>query len=155
MTIYSIGLEVTTKDGTFNFLNEKGEKDNSKVKALLEKMPSLSVMKEWVAQNKLKSELDKIDPLAYPFLRWVMASNRCHLKKLTEKERIKEMNTVHQYALISSAPEKEKIFQELKKKYGSIYAFHGSALCNWHSIMRLGLKNMSNTKGMMNVSCFL
>lgn len=52
---------------------------------------------------------------------------------------------------MSSTPEKEKKFQELKKKHGSIFAFHGSALCNWHNILRNGLKNMSNSAGMKNV----
>lgn len=45
----------------------------------------------------------------------------------------------------SSPPEKEKQFQELKAKHGSFYAFHGSGFGNWHSILRVGLKNYSGT----------
>jgi hypothetical protein len=51
---------------------------------------------------------------------------------------------------MSGEPAKEKKFQELKTKYGSSWGFHGSAACNWHSIMRIGLKNMSGTSGQLN-----
>lgn len=52
--------------------------------------------------------------------------------------------------MASSPPEKESTFRSLKKKYGSFYAFHGSALFNWHAILRVGLKNMSGTPGQLN-----
>lgn len=58
---------------------------------------------------------------------------------------ISEMNTEHQYMFLSSPPEKEAKFQELKQAKGSIWAFHGSAFANWHSILRIGLKNYSHT----------
>lgn len=61
-------------------------------------------------------------------------------------KRIPEMNTEYQYMFLSSPPEKEAEFQQLKKKHGSILAFHGSAFGNWHSILRIGLKNFSNTE---------
>jgi hypothetical protein len=48
--------------------------------------------------------------------------------------------TPHQYLLITSSPEKEAIFQELKAKHGSKFAFHGSPVENWHSILRDGLQ---------------
>ena len=38
--------------------------------------------------------------------------------------------------MISATPEKEARFQALKLHYGSILAWHGSPLANWHSIMR-------------------
>lgn len=56
------------------------------------------------------------------------------------------MDTPHQYLLLSDAPEKEVKFQEFKKKHGSTFAFHGSSIENWHSIMRNGLMNASGTK---------
>jgi poly [ADP-ribose] polymerase 6/8 len=54
------------------------------------------------------------------------------------------MKTEHQYMFLSSPPEKESKFQELKKKKGSFWAFHGSPFANWHSILRVGLKNYSS-----------
>lgn len=53
------------------------------------------------------------------------------------------MNTEYQYMFMSSPPEREANFQQLKKKHGSIWAFHGSPFGNWHSILRIGLKNFS------------
>lgn len=67
---------------------------------------------------------------------------------------IKEMYTDHQYYLLSSSPEKEEKFQKYKNQYGSFYAFHGSGLCNWHAIMRNGLKNMSGTDGQLNGAAY-
>lgn len=32
-----------------------------------------------------------------------------------------------------------------KRKHGSFFCFHGSSLENWYSIMRNGLRNLSNT----------
>lgn len=131
--------------------------------------------------GKLKENCDKLHPLVYSLLRWILASNRSHLKKLTPDESLSQFKTrmficyvysiiEYQYLLMSSPPEKEKKFQEYKAKYGSIYGvytsnitncnsgmycsifidlfkFHGSALVNWHSIMRNGLRNMSGTAG--------
>jgi hypothetical protein len=39
-------------------------------------------------------------------------------------------------------------FDELASKFGTITAFHGSSLDNWHSIIHNGLKNLSGTKDM-------
>jgi hypothetical protein len=48
--------------------------------------------------------------------------------------------------MASSTPEKEAKFQALKRKgYKSVFAFHGSPLDCWHSIVRTGLKNVSRT----------
>ena len=37
-------------------------------------------------------------------------------------------------------------FAQLKEAHGSQYAFHGSPLWNWHSILRSSLRNLSNTE---------
>jgi poly [ADP-ribose] polymerase 6/8 len=67
-------------------------------------------------------DINNLDVLAFPLLRWVVSSNRSHLKKLEKNEMVSQMNTTHQYLLMSSTPEKEKRFQALKKKHGSFYA---------------------------------
>jgi poly [ADP-ribose] polymerase 6/8 len=65
------------------------------------------------------------------------------------------MNTEHQYLLMSGTPDKEKKFQGLKVKSEGVYlGFHGSAACNWHSILRCGLKNMSGSKGQINGAAY-
>jgi len=156
---YPEGLEITVIDKTTNKetkydLKRKDENDNSKIKDVLSKFPSLAEMKKFIEKQTFLEELNKCHPLCFPLLRWLIASNRCHLKKLTQKESIGDMNTDHQYLMLSGTPEKEKKFAEMKKQYSSIWAFHGSALCNWHSIMRKGLKNMSGTKGQVNGAAY-
>merc|ERR1712070_1011730 len=83
-------------------------------------------------------------------IQWIVASNRVFLKPLEQSRRIEDFRTPFQYLMISAAPERESEFQKLKKVHGSVFAFHGSPAENWHSIMRNGLKNASNTKFMMH-----
>eukprot|EP00931_Biecheleriopsis_adriatica_P094266 TRINITY_DN67936_c0_g1_i1.p1 TRINITY_DN67936_c0_g1~~TRINITY_DN67936_c0_g1_i1.p1 ORF type:complete len:657 (+),score=149.84 TRINITY_DN67936_c0_g1_i1:130-1971(+) len=88
---------------------------------------------------------DRMSPEAAALVKWVVASNRSFLAPLDDGDRIAAFRTPFQYLLISAPPEKEQAFQELKEKHGSKFAFHGSAAENWHSILRNGLKNASNT----------
>lgn len=64
------------------------------------------------------------------------------------------MATPHQYLLLSAPPEKETIFRELKAKHGSTFAFHGSSMENWHSILRRGLVNASGTRLQLNGAAY-
>ncbi|CAK6961580.1 protein mono-ADP-ribosyltransferase PARP6-like [Scomber scombrus] len=95
---------------------------------------------------ELKKQMDKIDSLAYPLLQWILASNRSHIVKLPLNRQLKFMHTPHQFLLISSPPSKEARFQTARKLFGSTFAFHGSHIENWHSILRNGLINASYTK---------
>ncbi|XP_076589332.1 protein mono-ADP-ribosyltransferase PARP6-like isoform X2 [Chaetodon auriga] len=96
--------------------------------------------------SEIKKQMDKIDPLAHPLLQWILASNRSHIVKLPLNRQLEFMHTPHQFLLISSPPSKEARFQTAKKLYGSTFAFHGSHIENWHSILRNGLVNASYTK---------
>ncbi|XP_044212760.1 protein mono-ADP-ribosyltransferase PARP6-like [Thunnus albacares] len=96
--------------------------------------------------TEIKKQMDKIDPLAYPLLQWILASNRSHIVKLPLNRQLKFMHTPHQFLLISSPPSKEARFQAARKLHGSTFAFHGSHIENWHSILRNGLINASYTK---------
>ncbi len=60
------------------------------------------------------------------------------------------MHTAHQFLLLSSPPAKEALFRKAKQTYGSVFAFHGSHIENWHSILRHGLINASGTKHQMH-----
>lgn len=78
--------------------------------------------------------------------RWVLATNRSHI---TYVDGVKPY-----FAITANPPEKEAVFQGLKRKYGSQNIYHGSPLFNWHSIVRIGLKNYSGTKNMANGAAF-
>jgi poly [ADP-ribose] polymerase 6/8 len=121
---------------------------------VIDSIPKVKTLQEWVANGKLVENLYSCHPLSYPLMTWLLGSNRTHLKKLSSKERISEMETEHQYYLLSATPEKEEKFQKYKKQYGSLWAFHGSGLANWHAIFRNGLKNMSGTSGQLNGAAY-
>nr|XP_043871816.1 protein mono-ADP-ribosyltransferase PARP6-like isoform X2 [Solea senegalensis] len=96
--------------------------------------------------SEIRKQMDKLDPLAYPLLQWILASNRSHIVKLPPHRKLRFMHTPHQFLLISSPPCKEARFQTARNIYGSTFAFHGSHIENWHSILRNGLVNASYTK---------
>ncbi|XP_051916359.1 protein mono-ADP-ribosyltransferase PARP6-like isoform X2 [Hippocampus zosterae] len=104
--------------------------------------------------SDIKKQMDKIDPLALPLLQWILSSNRSHIVKLPATRQLSFMHTPHQFLLISSPPTKEARFQTARKLYGSTFAFHGSHIENWHSILRNGLVNASNTKFQMHGAAY-
>uniref|UniRef100_A0A3Q2ZT30 Poly(ADP-ribose) polymerase family member 6 n=1 Tax=Kryptolebias marmoratus TaxID=37003 RepID=A0A3Q2ZT30_KRYMA len=95
--------------------------------------------------SEVKKQMDEIDPLAHPLLQWILASNRSHIVKLP-LNKLTFMRTPHQFLLLSSPPSKELRFQAARKLHGSTFAFHGSHIENWHSILRTGLVSASYTK---------
>lgn len=97
-----------------------------------------------------KTEMDQKNPCAFPLMQWILASNRSHIVLLPPEKRIASMKTQYQFLLVSSPPAKEHAFQKAKSSHGSTYAFHGSSIENWHSIVRKGLLNASGTKFQMN-----
>ncbi len=125
------------------FYTSKNSKNYDAVVKLLEKMPSVEEMKKKKSEKELKEFLgtDK-----YQLLCWILTCCRPAMLRLPEKKRFKEMNTEHQYMMLVDSPEKTSAFNAARKKYGSYFAFHGSALENWGPILRKGLVNASNTK---------
>lgn len=121
-------------------------------KALLETVlkvyPSVEEMVQLAMRGTLKETLNSAHPKAYPLLRWIISSNQAHIRPLQAEEHIPSIESKQQFVLLTAPIEKERRFQELKRQSGSIFAFHGSGIGNWHSILRNGLKNYSNTKYM-------
>eukprot|EP01004_Peranema_trichophorum_P007696 NODE_646_length_2508_cov_21.667505_g553_i0.p1 GENE.NODE_646_length_2508_cov_21.667505_g553_i0~~NODE_646_length_2508_cov_21.667505_g553_i0.p1 ORF type:complete len:685 (-),score=90.11 NODE_646_length_2508_cov_21.667505_g553_i0:337-2391(-) len=120
-------------------------KDYMKIRKVLQAFPSVKNIYQSTDLLELRRQLDMREPLAYPLLQWLLSSNRSHIIKLQEEVQLKSMGTRHQYLLVTEPPEKQIRFNELKSKYGSKFAFHGSPIENWHCILREGLKNASGT----------
>ena len=99
---------------------------------------------------EVKKTIDAKDKLAYPLLQWLISSNRSYIVKLPESAQLSFMGTPHQFLLMSSPSTKDAKFNEHKAKHGSTFAFHGSSIENWHSIIRHGLINASGTKFQMH-----
>merc|ERR1712228_1146884 len=130
--------------------------DIAKLKKVIDLCPSISCMQEWAVNGDiaLKKELTAIHCLLYPLLCWIVTSNRCHLRKLSASNRIAQIDTEYQFALCSATPDREKEFQDLRAANGSFLAWHGSPMGNWHSILRMGLRNYSKTKHQSNGAAY-
>ena len=139
-------------------LNEAGQPkpDINKLKTVIDLCPSIQEMQIWAKDGDviLKKELTKLHCLLYPLLVWIITSNRCHLRRLSENDRIKAIETEYQFALCSATPDREKEFQDLRESNGSFLAWHGSPMGNWHSILRMGLRNYSKTKHQSNGAAY-
>jgi hypothetical protein len=150
-------LDENKRSVTANLMNEKdpSKKNLPEVTRVCNTLPSVEAMSEYSDTKSLKNYLEnQCDKLAFPLLRWIITSNRAYLVKLEKKDIVEEMLTEHQYMFLSSPPEQEVKFQSLKKKHGSFWAFHGSNYSNWHSILRVGLKNYSNTEFMSSGAAY-
>lgn len=84
----------------------------------------------------------------YKLLRYLACTNRVNFKLLEGEDKISEDVSIQEYQLYNHESHQEAKFQELKKKHGSVFTFHGSSIENWYSILRNGPRNLSNTKMM-------
>ncbi|XP_042176159.1 protein mono-ADP-ribosyltransferase PARP8 isoform X2 [Oncorhynchus tshawytscha] len=127
------------------------KKDYDRVMRALDSLTSIREMSQSIVSLQapyleVKRQMDKHDPLAHPLLQWVISSNRSHIVKLPVTRQLKFMHTPHQFLLLNSPPAKESNFRAAKNLFGSTFAFHGSHIENWHSILRNGLVVASNTR---------
>ena len=122
---------------------------------LLELIPPVKVLREHLLKHPdttLAKWHDRISPASLGILRWVIASNRACIMQPSSSDkmcdyRVHGMKDWMQFRFAMGAPDKERRFinsmnetKERKKlSYPTIYAWHGSPLFNWHSIIREGL----------------
>jgi hypothetical protein len=124
-------------------------KDWNLLQKLIDSIPSVQQMTQAEDFVSMKENMEgKHGKYAFPMLQWIISSNRSHIVQLNSSVLVKGMCTPFQYLLLSDSPEKEEVFRKHKKEHGTIFAFHGSAIENWHGILRKGLINASGTKWM-------
>ncbi|XP_033749890.1 LOW QUALITY PROTEIN: protein mono-ADP-ribosyltransferase PARP6-like [Pecten maximus] len=128
-------------------------KDYTKVENALEGIISMQEMTRLGAAN-MRKKLDDNNIYSYSLLQWIITSNRSHIVKLPADKQISFMRTPHQFLLLSSPPAKEATFRECKQQHGSTFAFHGSGIENWHSIIREGLIVASGTNKQVNGAAY-
>ncbi|KAF8551149.1 hypothetical protein OG21DRAFT_1499321 [Imleria badia] len=120
------------------------------IRELLTSLPPIKEMKEYLQRQfsagKVKKRLKDMDPdilpAAWSVLRWCVASCTAHIEELTEPEdRLRNLGNYRQFRFLVGAPDKEKKFLSAlpKGNHPTVFAFHGSPLRNWHSIIRHGL----------------
>ncbi|KAJ5152995.1 uncharacterized protein N7482_009473 [Penicillium canariense] len=136
-----------------NFDDLDPDKKRKSITMLLGTLPSVDSMVAFLGHHGsgklLSSWQDVVAPAALDLLRWVVASNRsCILQDSSEsKDLVSGMKGFIQFRLVQGAPDKEQRFMEAvnqhamhtKSAYPTIFAWHGSPLHNWHSILREGL----------------
>ncbi|KAJ8115189.1 hypothetical protein OPT61_g3106 [Boeremia exigua] len=127
---------------------------------LLDLLPSVNDMRQYLlrkGQSSLSTWTDRLPPAVLGLLRWIIASNRaCILQVDAEdtaplrrksEDRLYGMSQWAQFRFAMGAPDKERRFIEavrnvsgrLHLKFPTLFAWHGSPLHNWHSIIREGL----------------
>lgn len=119
-------------------------------KILKENCPAVHELKHLALNGvDMKQVLDQLHEHLYSILRWLILTNRAYIKSLDADEQFSFSETPYQFTLVTDSPEREEAFSNLKKEEGKFFhAFHGSPACNWFSILRTGLKNLSNTRHM-------
>jgi ubiquitin-conjugating enzyme E2 Q len=116
------------------------------------------------AEPSLRTWKERVSPAALGILRWIIASNRsCIVQvdvcpgqtevevakaKIRLDQKCSNVNEHYvQFRFAQGAPDKEQRFlnalkeqqANLNAKYPTMFAWHGSPLQNWHSIIRHGL----------------
>ena len=146
--------------GPSSFFTENKEKNFSFLVQLIQQIPSVTKLLELSEgdESVLRRTLNRmVHPLAYPLLQWIVSSNRSLLKFIPPAHQVKALGS-KQFLLLSSHPQRERKFRlwrtEMERLHGegngSFFAWHGSAIGNWHAILRDGLKLLSGTKWMTN-----
>lgn len=130
------------------FQSQTGARDFDLITSILSKFPSTKEMQR--LGDDLRSTLNRIHPHAYYLLQWILNSNRSHLEYVPQGNEIFKTfpNATHILKFISNPPEKERSFDNRKKKLGSNLVYHGSNISNWHSIVRNSLMVLSRTARM-------
>lgn len=132
---------------------------------LLDTLPSVKELKDYLINNHpsdLKRWVERVSPAAMSLLRWIIASNRACIMQVDgdedagrpgsgsvarKEERLFGMKDWMQFRFAMGAPDKEQRFVKsvretrarLNLQYPTMFAWHGSPLHNWHSIIREGL----------------
>ncbi|POS70487.1 polymerase [Diaporthe helianthi] len=170
-----IEMDLLLYDTEFDDLNDH-VKANSMV-TVLKTLPPILSLREYLVKNpqsRLRSYAG-ISPAAATLLEWIVTSNRSCLLQVTpvedsdptlldqiktrEQEAIPSLKNLVQFRFAQGAPDKESRFHRALKEielenseYPTLFAWHGSALSNWHSILRFGLdfKNVVNGRAYGN-----
>ncbi|KAH0275205.1 hypothetical protein KCU91_g4732, partial [Aureobasidium melanogenum] len=133
-----------------NFDDLQDAEKRGAVQNLLALLPSVRKMKTYLLEQStpdLSRWVDTISPAALAILRWTLASNRSCIVEVDHHQAVHGMSSYVQFRFAMGAPDKEARFTKavketadrLKSRYPTFYAWHGSMLQNWHSIIREGL----------------
>ena len=134
---------------------------NQNLEALLDTLdvvPPVERMAQFETDVHLRAMLDELDNRAFALVRWIVRSSRGDIAPLAQEDRFPAMGrnakACHQFVL-TPPPEREAAFNmhiasvpasKLRLYTGeragrpTYFAWHGSPIGNWHSIVRSGLR---------------
>jgi len=122
-------------------------KDIARARQLLASLPPAKVMSEasWIREANPCQE-------SYNLLRFILSTCPLVIKKVTDPDALLKglPDSFQQFAVVHGSPEADERFEELASRHGIAFGFHGSPLSKWYSILRNGLRNMSDTRLMTN-----
>ncbi|KAF7508175.1 hypothetical protein GJ744_009472 [Endocarpon pusillum] len=159
----SVGLvdaEVFVYDQSFDELPDHDKQ--SSITCVLDTLPDVMQMRAFLESHpqdpSLKRFRHRISDTALNLLRWIIASNRSCIMQVDRpsssasstggEDRVSGMEEWMQFRFAQGAPDKEQRFMDCVKEvstrlqlgnYPTLFAWHGSPLPNWHSIVREGL----------------
>lgn len=102
-------------------------------------VPPIETLQDWICACTLRENLE---PNVYSLLQWLVGGCQTHIQLLQPYERFAQFSTTLQFRLTLPV-DQETVFARNKAELGSFYCFHGSAFENWHSILRLGVRNFN------------
>ncbi|THC89050.1 hypothetical protein EYZ11_011507 [Aspergillus tanneri] len=146
-------VQFTVYNTDFDNLDDKQKR--ATILMLLDTLPNVDCMRSYMtsqwagrSERSLSTWTEKISSAALYVLRWIVASNRsCIMYDENPEHQVAGVGGYMQFRLAQGAPDKEQRFVQavkstssrLKLQYPTLFAWHGSALHNWHSILREGL----------------
>ncbi|KAI9933588.1 hypothetical protein ASPWEDRAFT_116048 [Aspergillus wentii DTO 134E9] len=150
-----------------NFDDLTAPQKREMIPMLLDTLPNIDAMNEFLGKDSsemlLSSWRERISPAALDVLRWIVASNRSCIMQDDENDPahlVSGMENYMQFRLAQGAPDKEQRFVNAVQsivsgrnpKHPTLFAWHGSPLYNWHSILREGLyfKEVANGRAYGN-----
>jgi len=116
--------------------------DKLNIEKILNELPPISELSK--CQNDIELNA-KIGTDAFELLKWILLSHLSFIVSLSESMKMSQFPSTRQFMTLISSPEAENKFCKLRKKYGSVFLWHGSEGNRWHSIIRNGLKVGSGT----------
>ena len=97
-----------------------------------------------------------VPDMAFRVLQFVLSTPRLHLHLLAGEHKLAGLPAdALQLAIVGNSDAREAAFQARREAAGgSFFAFHGSSTPNWYSIVRNGLRSLSQTALMANGAAY-
>lgn len=141
---------VKTDDGGKEKALDPEKPEFAKVAESAKLLPSMQQVASLKNENQLEEICNESGKFVYGLLQWIITSCPARIISLQGDHRLRSMGTEYQFLVRSASPEHEEVFAQARQEHGSSFAFHGSSIENWHSILRKGLLNCSGTPLQMN-----